>query len=294
MFHVRITIFSCITKAAKLLRERQVRVSTLIASNCYENDTTTDGWASTNTARLYTVSSKANKLTAIGCYTLAYLGGYNKHRTGTGCLSMCLDKQSVDPGVQCYGMGCCQTSIAPNLTSFNITFDKRYSNSEVLDFNPCSYAFVAEQDWFRFEASYLEDNKFTEKFKDGVPSVFDWVAGNQSCDEAVKNRSSYACISNNSQRVNSSNATGYLCNCTDGFEGNPYLADGCQGNELSRVQFLGYTSSYLFTDLQLLCTLVWCLQISTNAKIQIGIRALEFAVIQLRIAAAPAHLGLTA
>jgi len=38
----------------------------------------------------------------------------------------------------------------------------------------------------------LEDNKLTEKFKDGVPAVFDWVTGNQSCDEAVKNRSSYA------------------------------------------------------------------------------------------------------
>ena len=168
----------------------------------------------------------------------------------------------------------------PNLTSFNITFDGRYNNYDVLGFNPCSYAFVAEQDWFRFEAFYLEDNKLTEKFKDGVPAVFDWVTGNQSCDEAVKNRSSYACISKNSQCVNSPNATGYLCNCTDGFKGNPYLEDGCQGHQLSRIHFLLYTSSYLFTDLQLLYTLVWCLQISMNVKIQIGIRAMEFAVTQ--------------
>ncbi|KAF8677293.1 hypothetical protein HU200_046779 [Digitaria exilis] len=207
----------------------QVRVNTLIASKCYyKNGNTTDGWASTDTGRFFTISSKANKLTAIGCSTLAYLGGYNRHSVWTGCLSMCLDQQSVDQSGQCSGMGCCQTSIAPNLTSFNISFDNRYDNSGVLGFNPCSYAFVAEQDWFWFEASYLGGNKFTEKFKDGVPAVFDWVAGNQPCDAAVKNRSSYACISKNSQCVNSPNATGYLCNCTDGFEGNPYLEDGCQ------------------------------------------------------------------
>nr|CAB3445280.1 unnamed protein product [Digitaria exilis] len=141
-------------------------------------------------------------------------------------ISLLGGQQSVDQSGQCSGMGCCQTSIAPNLTSFNISFDNRYDNSGVLGFNPCSYAFVAEQDWFWFEASYLGGNKFTEKFKDGVPAVFDWVAGNQPCDAAVKNRSSYACISKNSQCVNSPNATGYLCNCTDGFEGNPYLEDG--------------------------------------------------------------------
>lgn len=172
----------------------QARVSTLIASKCYYKDgrAPDDGWASAHTSRLHTISSKANKLTAVGCNTLAFLGGYNEHRAGAGCFSMCLDKQSVDHSGQCSGMGCCQTSIAPNLKSFNITFDGRYDNSEVLDFNPCSYAFVAEQEWFRFEASYLEDNKLTERFKDGVPAVLDWVAGNESCDEAVKNVSSYA------------------------------------------------------------------------------------------------------
>ncbi|XP_062202412.1 wall-associated receptor kinase 3-like [Phragmites australis] len=208
----------------------QARVSTLIASKCYYNGSITNGWASTTTAELFTISSKANKLTAVGCNTLAFLGGYNKneYRAGAGCFSMCLDKQSVDHSGQCSGMGCCQTSIAPNLSSFNTTFDERYNNSEVLDFNPCSYAFVAEQDWFKFEASYLEDNKLTEKYKDGVPSVLDWVVGRESCDEAVKNMSSYACISMNSQCIESPNATGYLCNCSNGFAGNPYLADGCQ------------------------------------------------------------------
>jgi hypothetical protein len=52
--------------------------------------------------------------------------------------------------------------------------------------------------------------------------------------------------------------------------------------------------SYLFTDIQLSCTLVWCSQISMNAKNQINISALEFAAIQLEVTTVPAHLGLTA
>ncbi|KAI4978766.1 hypothetical protein ZWY2020_015519 [Hordeum vulgare] len=187
----------------------QARVSTLIASKCsYKNGTDTDWVVSSNTADLFTISSKANKLTVVGCNTLAFLGGFNEHRAGAGCFSMCPDKQGVDGSGQCSGMGCCQTSIAPNLNSLNIGFDDRYNNSEVRDFNPCSYAF----------ASYLDDDKFREKFKDEVPAVLDWVVGHESCDEAVKNMTSYTCISKNSHCIMSPNATGYLCTCNNDID----------------------------------------------------------------------------
>ncbi|EEC72337.1 hypothetical protein OsI_05547 [Oryza sativa Indica Group] len=209
----------------------QAQVSTFIADKCSNNTdgTSTDGWVSTSTAPFFTLSSRANKLTVVGCNTLAFLGGYNEEEqnVGAGCFSMCPDKQSVDSSGQCSGMGCCQTSIAPNLTSLNVTFDSRFNNSEVNSFNPCSYAFVAEQDWFRFEPDYLEGHKFTDKYK-GVSTVLDWVAGRESCAQAPKNRTSYACVSTNSSCINSPNATGYLCACNNGFAGNPYLEGGCQ------------------------------------------------------------------
>uniref|UniRef100_A0A0E0K1R0 Protein kinase domain-containing protein n=1 Tax=Oryza punctata TaxID=4537 RepID=A0A0E0K1R0_ORYPU len=217
----------------------QARVSTFVANKCSNTDGTwTNGWAWAETARFFTLSSRANKLTAVGCNTLAFLLGYNKNKqnVGAGCFSMCRDKQSTDSSGQCSGMGCCQTSIAPKLSSFNVTFDSGFDNSEVNTFNPCSYAFVAEQDWFRFEPAYLEGHKFTDKYK-GVPAVLDWVAGNESCAEAPKNRQSYACVSSNSHCINSPNATGYLCACNDGFAGNPYLEGGCQ--DINECEFPG-------------------------------------------------------
>lgn len=66
----------------------------------------------------------------------------------------------------------------------------------VRKFSPCSYAFVVEQNWFEFNASYVKSREFGERygFKGlGVPLVLDWSVGDQTCDEAKNNKSSYAC-----------------------------------------------------------------------------------------------------
>ncbi|OEL20757.1 Wall-associated receptor kinase 1 [Dichanthelium oligosanthes] len=142
-------------------------------------------------------------------------------------MSFCSSSASVDTSGQCTGMGCCQTSIPANLTYFNTTFLTRESAS-VLDFNPCSYAFVIETQQFRFDINDLAGNNFASKYIDGVPLVLNWVAGTESCEEAKKNMTSYACLSKNSVCIPSDSGLGYLCNCSSGYGGNPYLEEGCQ------------------------------------------------------------------
>ncbi|VAI92175.1 unnamed protein product [Triticum turgidum subsp. durum] len=58
------------------------------------------------------------------------------------------------------------------------------------------------------------------------------VIANLTCEEAPRNKSTYACVSLNSKCLHvNSTAIGYRCKCDDGYAGNPYVIgpDSCQG-----------------------------------------------------------------
>ena len=107
-----------------------------------------------------------------------------------------------------------------------------YNNSNSTLFNPCSYAAMVETETFSFSSDFITTTRFNDTDDGRKPLVLDWVVGNATC-EVARDMPSYACHSRNSMCVNSTNGQGYLCNCTDGYEGNPYLFDGCRGKFIS-------------------------------------------------------------
>ncbi|XP_012700856.1 wall-associated receptor kinase 3 [Setaria italica] len=60
--------------------------------------------------------------------------------------------------------------------------------------------------------------------------VLRWVVTNSTCQQALRNITKYACQSVNSDCLHVTHGKmfmGYRCNCSSGFEGNPYIQDGC-------------------------------------------------------------------
>ncbi|PRQ29746.1 putative protein kinase RLK-Pelle-WAK family [Rosa chinensis] len=174
----------------------------------------------------YTISDTKNKFYAVGCDTYAIMRGFRgEEEFITGCVSVCNSFSSVDKN-SCSGAGCCQTSIPSGLHNRTVSLDSYFNHSYVWDFNPCSYAFIAEQGQFNFSSSSFEQLNDTER----LPMVLNWAIGNDTdpCHEAQK-REDFACTANSickNRPINGS--VGYLCECSPGYEGNPYHPDGCK------------------------------------------------------------------
>jgi hypothetical protein len=175
--------------------------------------------------------------TAIGCATIAMIQGvvnHNQYVYTSLCGSFC-HRDSIDNSTECNGMGCCQIPIPPNLQTLKFSFLTMdgMNYSTVTSFSPCSYAFVAEAGWFKFNTSYATSTDFGTQYEAddrGVPMVLDWAVRNETCMEANKNmESSHVCLSKNSECIDAPNGLGYRCICSQGYDGYPYLEEGCQG-----------------------------------------------------------------
>ncbi|KAF8024972.1 hypothetical protein BT93_F1966 [Corymbia citriodora subsp. variegata] len=203
------------------LENHEMRVNVPTSQVCYNS-------SGSDWSRIYTVlglgrfpiSSTKNKFFAVGCDTSASLSDYGG--TSLGCESSCSNVSDVSNG-SCSGIGCCEISIPRNSSFryYRISIESIYNHSNVVDFNPCSYAFVAEIGSYDFSVGDLKLLKF-----DKSTLVLDWAVGTQTCVDAKKNSTSYMCKSNTTC-TDAENGFGYKCTCLKGYQGNPYLANGC-------------------------------------------------------------------
>ena len=204
----------------------EMRVLSYVARDCYNptgeyvgGEEESSAWLR---AGMFTISKTKNKFTVIGCDTYAYLNGIQDgEKYSIGCMSLCNSLRNVVNG-SCSGVGYCEVEFPDGLKYITTEVSSFDNHTNVSEFNPCGYAFVVEQGQFNFSSVYLHNFS-----KEWVPTVFDWAIGNETCKEA-RDEMNFAC-KGNSECYDLQTRSGYHCKCKQGYQGNPYLHDGCQG-----------------------------------------------------------------
>lgn len=229
------------------VRLGQLRIYSIINPWCYNSTTAAmngqSNWWYNMSITNFRINDALNRFTVIGCNSLAYFRSLNDtsdtSRYMTGCMAMCPGVARLADG-SCAGVGCCQTAIPSGLNGYQVSFEEKFNTSGIASFSPCSYAVLVEAAAFDFHTRYVTTDAFLAENGGQVPVVLDWAIGNKTCEEAKRNASAYACVSANSECVDSKygKGRGYLCNCSAGYDGNPYLLDGCHDiNECEDSRF---------------------------------------------------------
>ncbi|XP_037441435.1 wall-associated receptor kinase 2-like [Triticum dicoccoides] len=168
----------------------------------------------------FSFSEDDNKFFVIGCNTVAYV--IQDDSSVRGCISRCLPEERLNNG-SCSGYGCCRTEIRRNMSSYKVFLKESYNSTEELRYRSrCSYVMVMEEAALDYSTTYIDSMKFYDTRKGQVPAVMDWAIGGYACKAARLNGTSYACVGRNTECVDTSVGQGYLCNCSSGYEGNPY------------------------------------------------------------------------
>ena len=227
-----------------VLRGR-IYTKSMVSSWCYNATTGSMGnqstwWYDSATTTTFRVSDEDNRLTVVGCNAFAYVWSHDggaDDKYLVGCNATCSrGVRSLADG-SCSNLGgCCQAPIRPG-SSFTLSFD--YDSGAASDIparldpaSPCVYAMVVQKEAFKFRAKYVTTDELLRAAGGfwEVPMVLDWAVGNHTCEAAQRNRASYACRSDISECANAKNGgPGYTCSCPKGYDGNPYLPDGCKG-----------------------------------------------------------------
>jgi hypothetical protein len=162
-----------------------------------------------------------------------------------GCTSTCGATTEGKENSYCSGNNCCQTTIPSSLQVFNASLGTTEHPINDQSRNQCKVAFIVEEAWFQNNISspeVVQDMQY-------VPVILDWVMYyGTDIPESVtlysdaKNSDAMYCwrpMDSISGRLGLRTVTLYsnstTCRCNWGYDGNPYLPDGCTGMIRTRL-----------------------------------------------------------
>ncbi|KAL2936678.1 Wall-associated receptor kinase-like 2 [Bienertia sinuspersici] len=187
----------------------------------------------------FRMSSSGNQLVVKGCPAVAILMN-RKGETVAGCSSICKGSNTTDAGFQrknsvsaCDGVECCLMSVDQKY--LGVDYYQMALRNTYVDANQTCAEFALMQ-------RFLEPNQeiaAAERLRsdDLVPTLWHWMppALPEGSSDSNKSNSRY------NSDFSCKPFCGYydevqcinICTCNDGFEGNPYIPNGCQGLSIS-------------------------------------------------------------
>ncbi|XP_052311244.1 wall-associated receptor kinase-like 8 isoform X7 [Populus trichocarpa] len=194
--------------------------------------------------------SSSNIFTAMGCNNLALLNGIEPEIVG--CTSTCGKENSY-----CSGNNCCQTTIPSSLQVFNASLGTPEHPINDQGRNQCKAAFIVEEEWFRNNISSPEVVQYMQY----VPVILRWLMYygtdipegvtlySDANNSDAKNSDAKYCdppVNLTSGRWGLRTVTLYsnstTCWCSPGYDGHPYLPDGCTDIDQCKIPGVNWCS----------------------------------------------------
>lgn len=196
-----------------------------------------------------------SKFVVIGCGVDVYLLDENNMEIGN-CSTTCeSDKETTRQIGYCNGIGCCNIPIdhQPIPVRFKINRDKEKSKLALQNVKAFMLSYANHSSPtirnYIFSQEDLESSDTVQRLG-FFYVVLAWSITDQlTCEKAKDDNITYACVSNDSECSNNRmTGTGYTCSCSQNYDGNPYILDGCQGDLYILLSVFSKLVSFIFLN----------------------------------------------